>query len=69
MPPPLGDPDAPLKALIFDSWYDSYRGVVMLVRVFDGTLKEAEDLLWSTKKEFEVQALAVFTPFTLVCPR
>jgi GTP-binding protein LepA len=64
VPPPRGDPGAPLKAIIFDSWYDSYRGVVMLVRVFEGTLRPKQKiLLWSNKREFEVQELGVFTPF------
>jgi GTP-binding protein LepA len=66
VPPPAGDPAAPLKAIIFDSWYDSYRGVVMLVRVFEGTLSPRQKiLLWSTKKEYEVQELGVFAPFSL----
>ncbi len=69
VPPPKGDPDAPLKAIIFDSWYDSYRGVVMLVRVFEGTLKPKQKiLLWSNKREFEVQELGVFTPFSKAVP-
>src|SRR5512143_913306 len=65
VPPPGGDPHGPLKAIIFDSWYDSYRGVVMLVRVFDGTLAPKQKIqLWSNKKEFEVQELGVFAPFS-----
>jgi GTP-binding protein LepA len=64
VPPPEGDRDHPLKAIIFDSWYDTYRGVVMLVRVFDGTLRPKQKIrLWSNRKEFEVQELGVFTPF------
>src|SRR5512134_2032488 len=65
VPPPKGDPAAPLKAIIFDSWYDSYRGVVMLVRVFEGTLAlEQKIQLWSNKRECEVQELGVFAPFS-----
>ena len=65
VPPPKGDPASPLKAIIFDSWYDSYRGVVMLVRVFEGAIRPKQKIqLWSTKREYEVQELAVFMPFS-----
>ncbi|MFL5300824.1 MAG: translation elongation factor 4, partial [Anaeromyxobacteraceae bacterium] len=65
VPPPKGDPNASLKAIIFDSWYDSYRGVVMLVRLFDGTLQPKQKIqLWSTKRQYEIQELAVFMPFS-----
>jgi GTP-binding protein LepA len=65
VPPPAGDPQAPLRALIFDSWYDNYRGVVTLVRVLEGTLKLKQKIkLWSNNKVFEVQELGVFSPFS-----
>ena len=61
--PPAGDPDAPLKALIFDSWYDAYRGVVIVVRVIDGVLRtKAKIRLMATKQDYEVDALGVFSP-------
>ncbi len=63
VPPPAGDPSAPLKALVFDSWYDNYRGVVMLVRVLEGTMHLKQKIqLFSNKKKFEVNELAVFSP-------
>jgi len=62
-PPVSGDPDAPLKALIFDSWFDPYRGVVIVVRVIEGTLKtKAKIRLMATKQDFEVDGLGVFSP-------
>jgi GTP-binding protein LepA len=62
-PPPQGNPDAPLKALIFDSWFDPYRGVVIVVRVIDGTLRtKAKIRLMATKQDFEVDDLGVFSP-------
>jgi len=68
--PPSGDPAAPLKALIFDSWYDSYRGVVMLVRVLEGTLSVKQRVrLWSNQKSFEVQDLGVFSPYSIPVPQ
>ncbi len=63
VPPPKGDPEAPLKALIIDSWYDSYVGVVMLVRVFDGTLRLRERIqLMATAAQYGCEQLGVFTP-------
>ncbi|MBI3183085.1 MAG: elongation factor 4 [Myxococcales bacterium] len=70
IPPPKGDPTAPLKALVFDSWYDNYRGVVMLVRLLEGTLSVKQKiLLFSNKKRFEVQELGVFSPFSTPVPQ
>src|ERR671918_876527 len=61
--PPKGDPEAPLKALIFDSWFDPYRGVVIVVRVIDGVLRtKAKVRLMATKQDYEVDALGVFSP-------
>ena len=63
LPAPEGDPDAPLKALIFDSWYDSYRGVVIVVRVLEGTIRNGMKVtLMNTKQDHEVESLGVFTP-------
>lgn len=63
LPAPKGDRAAPLKALIFDSWYDSYQGVVVLFRVMDGVIRKGETVrLMSTDKEYEVLRLGVFSP-------
>jgi len=63
VPPPRGDPDAPLKALIIDSWFDNYVGVIMLVRVVDGTLKPKDRvLLMSSQASYLCERVGVFTP-------
>jgi GTP-binding protein LepA len=63
VPPPRGNPDAPLKALIIDSWFDNYVGVVMLVRMVDGTLKPRERIhLMSTGADYLCDQVGVFTP-------
>ncbi len=66
IPAPNGNPDAPLKALIFDSWYDPYQGVIVLVRVIDGTVKKGDRIrLMATRKEYEVLKVGVFAPHTM----
>jgi len=63
LPPPSGDPQAPLKALIFDSWYDAYRGVVIVVRVLDGVLRARTKIrLMALGQEYDVEQVGVFTP-------
>jgi len=63
IPPPKGDSEARLQALIFDSWYDSYRGVVVLVRVFQGTLRVKDRMRFlSNGQTYDVTEIGVFTP-------
>lgn len=63
IPQPSGDPDAPLKALIFDSVYDNYRGVVIYTRIFDGEVKAGDEiLLMNSKKKYEVTEVGVMAP-------
>ncbi len=63
VPPPRGKPDAPLRAMIIDSWFDTYVGVVMLVRVVDGSLKKNERIkLMATGAAYEAGNIGVFTP-------
>jgi GTP-binding protein LepA len=63
LPPPTGDPEAPLQALIFDSWFDAYRGVIVLVRVMQGTLRKGQRIrLMSNGKSFEVESMGVMLP-------
>ncbi len=63
LPPPKGDPDAPLQALIFDSWFDAYRGVIVLVRVMQGTMRKGQRIrLMSNGKSFEVESMGVLMP-------
>ena len=63
VPPPKGNPDSRLQALIFDSWFDAYRGVVILTRVFQGTLRKGQRIrLWSNGTTFDAETLGVLTP-------
>ena len=66
IPAPKGDENAPLKALIFDSYYDSYLGVVVYIRIFDGTVKTGDRIkLMSTEAEFEIVEIGTMEPFGL----
>ncbi|AGC50142.1 translation elongation factor 4 [Lawsonia intracellularis] len=70
LPAPKGDPNNPLKALIFDSWYDAYQGVVVLFRIMDGTIKKNDIIkLFSTEKSYEITRLGVFSPEAIDIPQ
>ncbi|WP_297695369.1 translation elongation factor 4 [Phenylobacterium sp.] len=63
LPPPKGDPDAPLKALLVDAWYDAYLGVIVLVRVFDGTLRAGQRIrMMQTGASHQIDRIGVFRP-------
>ena len=63
LPPPQGDPEAPLQALIFDSWFDAYRGVIILARIINGRLRKGQRIkVMSNGKIFDVESLGVMTP-------
>ncbi len=63
VPAPRGNLQAPLKALIFDSWYDSYQGVIILARIFDGALRKGDKIqLMANRKSYEVLKIGVFSP-------
>jgi GTP-binding protein LepA len=63
LPPPKGDPNAPLQALIFDSWFDAYRGVIVLTRVMQGTMHKGQRIrLMSNGKAYEIESMGVLSP-------
>ena len=68
IPPPKGSPDMPLRALIFDSWFDAYRGVIILVRVMEGRLRKGQKIrLWSNGQAYEVEDLGYQAPKATPC--
>ncbi len=68
LPAPTGDPEAPLKALVFDSFYDSYQGVIPFIRVLEGTLKAGDNVkAWNTGKHFDIDKVGVFRPGLEAC--
>jgi GTP-binding protein LepA len=68
VPPPKGDPEAPLRALIFDSWFDSYRGVIILCRLVDGRLRKGQRIrLWSNGQVYEVDGVGYQSPKATPC--
>jgi GTP-binding protein LepA len=68
VPAPTGDPNAPLRALIFDSWFDPYRGVVILTRIVDGTLRRGQKIrLFSNGRTFEVDGVGYQSPKPIAC--
>ncbi len=70
IPPPQGSPDAPLKALIFDSWYDAYRGVIVLIRVIDGEIRlRAQVRLMALGHDYEVEQIGIFSPKPVLVER
>jgi GTP-binding protein LepA len=68
VPPPKGDPGLPLRALIFDSWFDPYRGVIILARIVEGRLRKGQKIrLWSTDTVYEVEGVGYQSPKPIPC--
>jgi GTP-binding protein LepA len=68
VPPPKGSPEAPLRALIFDSWFDPYRGVIILARVIEGQLRKGQKIrLWSAEGVHEVEGVGYQSPKPVLC--
>jgi GTP-binding protein LepA len=66
VPPPKGNPGAPTRALIFDSWYDSYRGAVVMVRVMEGTLRKGQKIRFmATGRDYELTEMGIFAPHAI----